>query len=71
MATFLVEISHAQLAVFDSTLTAPFNDWTDDHVKQGFAWRPGSVSFMTLDTAGTFHVWSEPTQLWYPRPSSS
>ncbi|HTE55125.1 MAG TPA: competence protein ComJ [Kofleriaceae bacterium] len=52
MATFSVEVSYAQLAVFDSTLAAPFNDWTDDHVNQGFAWRPGSVSFGTLDSAG-------------------
>jgi hypothetical protein len=56
MATFSVEVSYAQLAVFDSTLAAPFNDWTDDHVNQGFAWRPGSVSFSTLDSAGAVLV---------------
>jgi hypothetical protein len=52
MATLSVEVSYAQLSVFDSTLAAPFNDWTDEHVNQGFAWRPGSVSFRTLSAAG-------------------
>ena len=49
---FNLEVSYAQLAVFDSGLTAPFNDWTVEHVAQGFAWRTGSVSFGTLNTAG-------------------
>jgi hypothetical protein len=56
MTTFSVEVSCAQLAVFDPTLAAPFNDWTDAHVNQGFAWRPGSVSFRTLDAAGSILV---------------
>jgi hypothetical protein len=53
MAAFSLEVSYAQLAVFDATLVAPFNDWSHDHVNQGFAWRPGSVSFRTLNTAGS------------------
>lgn len=47
-----VEISHGQLAVFASSLHQPFNDWTDRHVGQGFAWRPGSVSFRSVVEAG-------------------
>jgi len=43
-----VEVSYGQFAVFASSLTDPFNDWTDRHVAQGFAWRPGSVSFRTI-----------------------
>ncbi len=42
-----------QLSVFDPQLPDPYNDWTDDHCRQGFTWRPGSVSFATLGDAGT------------------
>jgi hypothetical protein len=56
MATFSLEVSHAQVAVFDPRLAQPFNDWTDVHVAQGFAWRPGSVSFSTLEGAGPIAV---------------
>lgn len=49
MATFTLEVTHGQIAIFDARLATPFNDWTDAHVQQGFAWRPGSVSFATLD----------------------
>ncbi len=56
MARFAVEISYTQVAVFDQQLPNPFNDWTDAHVAQGFAWRPGSVSFGTLETAGHLSV---------------
>lgn len=47
-----IEVSYGQLAVFLSSLRQPFNDWTDHHVSQGFAWRPGSVSFRTMAEAG-------------------
>lgn len=50
--TFGLEVSYGQLAVFASSLKQPFNDWTDRHVAQGFAWRPGSVSFRCLVEAG-------------------
>jgi hypothetical protein len=53
--TIKFEVSYSQLAVFSSSLSQPFNDWTDQHVAQGFAWRPGSVSFRTMSEAGT-HV---------------
>lgn len=55
-ATMALDVSHAQLAVFVSSLKQPFNDWTDRHVDQGFAWRPGSVSFRTLVDAGAHAV---------------
>jgi len=45
-------VSYSQLAVFDHSLERPFNDWTERHVAQGFAWRPGSVSFATLEEGG-------------------
>lgn len=50
------ELSYGQLAVFASSLKHPFNDWTDKHVLQGFAWRPGSVSFRSLLEAGRHSV---------------
>lgn len=53
--TISFEVSYGQLAVFASSLSQPFNDWTDQHFAQGFAWRPGSVSFRTVSDAG-IHV---------------
>jgi hypothetical protein len=53
MATTInFDVSYSQLAVFVSVLPQPFNDWTDQHVAQGFAWRPGSVSFRTMAESG-------------------
>jgi len=51
-----MEVSYSQLAVFHSALASPFNDWTNTHVAQGFSWRPGSVSFRTLEQAGPIDV---------------
>jgi hypothetical protein len=53
--TIKFEVSYSQLAVFASALSQPYNDWSDRHVAQGFAWRPGSVSFRTLSETGS-HV---------------
>lgn len=52
LASFTVGIEYGQLAVFDGRLHAPFNNWTDRHVAQGFSWRPGSVSFMPVLHSG-------------------
>lgn len=46
MATF--QISYSQFALFDPSVDGPYNDWTEEHVRQGFSWRPGSVSFKTF-----------------------
>lgn len=54
--TIRFEVSYSQLAVFASALSQPFNDWTDQHVAQGFAWRPGSVSFRTVAEASSHLV---------------
>ncbi len=57
MATTVgLEVSYGQLAVFASSLMKPFNDWTDGHVSQGFAWRPGSLSFRSMVEAGRHSV---------------
>lgn len=41
-------ISYNQIAVFNTNLENPFNDWNDTHVAQGFSWRKESVSFGTI-----------------------
>lgn len=56
MAAFSLEVAYSQISVFQSCLKDPFNDWTDRHAAQGFSWRPGSVSFRTLDTDGPISV---------------
>ena len=57
MATKIdVDVSYGQLAIFASSLKQPFNDWTERHVAQGFAWRPGSVSFRTMVEAGQHSI---------------
>jgi Competence protein J (ComJ) len=51
-ATFQLNISHGQICVFHSGIKNPFNDWTQQHIDQGFAWRDESVSFGTVIEAG-------------------
>jgi hypothetical protein len=46
-------VSYNQICIFDAMLDEPFNDWTYEHVSQGFAWRPGSVSFGAVDNVET------------------
>lgn len=54
--TIRFEVSYSQLSIFTSSLQQPFNDWVDRHVAQGFAWRPGSVSFRSMVEAGQHSV---------------
>lgn len=54
--TFNLYVSYSQIAIFWSSLQQPFNLWTQRHIDQGFAWRPGSVSFGTLVESGTHSV---------------
>jgi hypothetical protein len=56
MNAFIIGVSYSQVCVFEARLENPFNDWSDEHVRQGFAWRPGSVSFATLDEGGPLRV---------------
>ena len=56
MRSFELPVSYSQIAVFDARLDQPFNDWRQEHVDQGFAWRPGSVSFSTLVHSGRIAV---------------
>jgi hypothetical protein len=54
--TFDIFISYSQIAVFPGGLEQPFNDWTREHVNQGFAWRPEAVSFKTLQESGNARI---------------
>jgi hypothetical protein len=49
-------VSYAQISVFLPSLVEPFNSWTDEDVKNGFSWRPGSASFLVPDEAGQYRV---------------
>ncbi|WP_437955259.1 competence protein ComJ [Sorangium sp. So ce119] len=56
MSAIILEVAYSQISAFQSNLKNPFNDWTDRHTAQGFSWRPGSVSFRTLDAEGSATV---------------
>ncbi len=42
-------IFYRTLTIHQADLASPFNNWRQEHIRQGFTWRPGSVSFGTLD----------------------
>ncbi|MDR8522565.1 competence protein ComJ [Shewanella fidelis] len=54
--TVQVYLSYSQICVFLSSLTEPFNDWSDRNFSQGFAWRDGSVSFRALVEEGEHRI---------------
>jgi hypothetical protein len=54
--SIFLNVSYSQITVFDSALEQPFNLWTERHVKQGFSWRQGSVSFGTIDEAARYTI---------------
>jgi hypothetical protein len=56
MPDLTMTVSYSQIAVFDGRLDQPFNDWSDTHVRQGFSWRPNSVSFRTIIDGGKAEV---------------
>lgn len=59
MLDFDLEVSYSQICVFHSHLENPFNNWTDEHVRQGFSWRDGSACFFTLEESGSTKVFIE------------
>jgi hypothetical protein len=62
--------SYSQISVFAAGLGTPFNDWEQVHVDQGFAWRADSVSFATLEEAGTVHCEALIRDMWIPFPEA-
>src|SRR5215213_1919714 len=54
---FDFSINYHQLVVYDEgTVPVPDNDWTMRHIEQGFSWRPGCVTFETLEDVGALKV---------------
>src|SRR6186713_55455 len=53
---FQLELAWSQISVFDANLVDPFNDWNEQHLGQGFTWRPGSVSFKLPVRSGRIDV---------------
>lgn len=45
---FKLPVVYSHIAVVDSKNLNQLNDWSVQHVAQGFSWRAGSVSFGTL-----------------------
>lgn len=43
-----IYLSYSQICIFESSLSNPFNNWSDKSFNQGFSWRDRSVSFRTL-----------------------
>ncbi len=54
--SFSLYVTYSQVAVFLHGMRNPFNDWLPIHVDQGFSWRKGSVSFMTLVETGELRI---------------
>lgn len=53
---FMLMVTYGQISAFRDDLPQPFNDWRQEHVDQGFAWRDGSASFRTLSESGQHMV---------------
>ncbi|TNF78800.1 hypothetical protein FGE05_28170 [Pseudomonas sp. ICMP22404] len=49
-------LSYSQLCIFISSLSHPYNDWSDRNYSQGFSWRAGSVSFRALVEEGEHKI---------------
>lgn len=58
MASLVLQIylSYSQICIFLSSLSNPFNDWSDRNFTQGFSWRNGSASFRTLTEEGDHKI---------------
>jgi hypothetical protein len=56
MNTFVLQVTYGQVGVFDPHLENPWNDWRNEHMAQGFSWRPGSVSFGTFEEGGPAEI---------------
>ena len=53
---FQLHLSYSQICIFLSSLSQPFNDWSDRNFTQGFSWRDGSASFRALKDEGVHKV---------------
>ncbi|NJK64983.1 MAG: hypothetical protein HC921_21785 [Synechococcaceae cyanobacterium SM2_3_1] len=53
---FILFSFYSQVEIHQSDLELPGNMWEEEHVNQGFSWRPGSVSFGLLIDTGYVHT---------------
>lgn len=51
-----VYLSYSQICIYLSSLSNPFNDWSERNFTQGFAWRDGSASFRALTEEGDHKI---------------
>jgi hypothetical protein len=49
LASDMTGLIHATIAVYHVDLDMPLNEWCRTAAAQGFAWRPGSVSFALIE----------------------
>ena len=54
--TFWLFPNYNTISVFNHFMEEPFNDWTLELFRQGFSWRPQSVSFRCLSSLGQLLV---------------
>lgn len=59
-------LTYSFIAVHLPNLSRPLNQWTRIHGEQGFSWRPGSVSFGTIDADGPFPTRVEYREFYVP-----
>ncbi len=52
MLEFALTVLYTQVIAFQTDLSRPGLLWSDDHVAQGFAWRPETVAFGVPDHDG-------------------
>jgi len=45
-----IEITNWAINVHDANLPQPLNNWRQEHLDQGFAWREKSIAFLALQT---------------------
>ncbi|MDR6873282.1 hypothetical protein J2Y55_004306 [Bosea sp. BE125] len=68
MLEFPLTVLYTQIIAFRTNLPRPGLLWSDDHVAQGFAWRPETVAFGVPDHDGACLLHVEALALPYQLP---
>lgn len=55
-SVFTITVLYSQVIVCNALMESPYNDWSNEHVAQGFSWRPGSVSFEPAEDGGKCYI---------------
>lgn len=56
-------LSYSQICVFDPEMPSPYNDWGEIENRQGFSYRPQSVSFATELDCGPVSILVEQVEI--------